>query len=190
MATFKVCGKRRNCSLRAISPFPTVFSNACLSEASKGVIVWGWVKGSRRQYINYLLIILARIVYVRQIILARIVYVRQIILARIVYVRQIILARIVYVRQIILARIVYVRQIILARIVYVRQIILARIVYVRQIILARIVYVRQIILARIVYVRQIIHLYKNITLVKKCNSFQLAVPVKKLKGNHNTQARF
>ena len=40
----KHCGKRRNCSLRAISPFPTVFS-ACFQGASKGVIVWEWVKG-------------------------------------------------------------------------------------------------------------------------------------------------
>ena len=27
VSTLKHCGKRRNCSLRAISPFPTVFSN-------------------------------------------------------------------------------------------------------------------------------------------------------------------
>ena len=32
----KYCGTRRNCSLQAISPFPTVFS--------KGLIVWEWVK--------------------------------------------------------------------------------------------------------------------------------------------------
>ena len=40
----KHCGKRRNCSLRAISPFPTVFSKGLFSRASKGVIVWEWVK--------------------------------------------------------------------------------------------------------------------------------------------------
>ena len=39
----KHCGKRRNCSLRAISPFPTVFSKACFPWVSKGVIVWEWV---------------------------------------------------------------------------------------------------------------------------------------------------
>ena len=43
----KHCGKRRNCSLRAISPFPTVFSKACFPGASKGVIVWEWVKPLR-----------------------------------------------------------------------------------------------------------------------------------------------
>ena len=26
------CGKRRNCSLRAISPFPTVFSKTCTTD--------------------------------------------------------------------------------------------------------------------------------------------------------------
>ena len=41
----KHCGKRRNCFLRAISPFPTVFQKACFPGASKGVIVWEWVKG-------------------------------------------------------------------------------------------------------------------------------------------------
>ena len=40
----KHCEKRRNCSLRAISPFPTVFSKGCFPGASKGVIVWEWVK--------------------------------------------------------------------------------------------------------------------------------------------------
>ena len=41
----KHCGKRRNCSLRAISPFsPSVFLKACFPGASKGVIVWEWVK--------------------------------------------------------------------------------------------------------------------------------------------------
>ena len=34
------CGRRRKCSLRAISPFPTVFSKACFPGALKGVIVW------------------------------------------------------------------------------------------------------------------------------------------------------
>ena len=32
--------------LRAISPVPTVFSKACFSGASKGVVVWEWVKMS------------------------------------------------------------------------------------------------------------------------------------------------
>ena len=36
-------GKRRNCLLRAISPFPTVFSKGSFPRASKGVIVWEWV---------------------------------------------------------------------------------------------------------------------------------------------------
>ena len=39
----KHCGKRRNCSSRAISPFPTVFQKACFPGASKGAIVWEWV---------------------------------------------------------------------------------------------------------------------------------------------------
>ena len=30
--TVKHCGKRRNCSLRAISPFPTVFKKACTAD--------------------------------------------------------------------------------------------------------------------------------------------------------------
>ena len=38
----KHCGKMRNCSLRAIPPFPTVFSKGLFSR-SKGVIVWEWV---------------------------------------------------------------------------------------------------------------------------------------------------
>ena len=40
----KHCGKRRNCSLRAISPCPTVFSKGLFPRASKGTIVWEWVK--------------------------------------------------------------------------------------------------------------------------------------------------
>ena len=40
----KHCGKRRNCSLRAISSFPTIFSKGLFPGASKGVIVWEWVK--------------------------------------------------------------------------------------------------------------------------------------------------
>ena len=40
----KHCGKRRNCLLRGISPFPTVFSKACFPGVSKGVVVWEWVK--------------------------------------------------------------------------------------------------------------------------------------------------
>ena len=41
----KTRGKRRNCSLRAIYPFPTVFffKKYCFPGASKGVIVWEWV---------------------------------------------------------------------------------------------------------------------------------------------------
>ena len=37
----KHCGKRRNCSLRAIPPFPTVFSKGSFP---RGVIVWEWDK--------------------------------------------------------------------------------------------------------------------------------------------------
>ena len=40
----KHCGKRRNCSLRAISPFPKVFSIDLFPRGVKGVIVWEWVK--------------------------------------------------------------------------------------------------------------------------------------------------
>ena len=49
----KHCGKRRNCSLGAIYPFPTVFSKDLYCSvfkrlvskgASKGVIVWEWLK--------------------------------------------------------------------------------------------------------------------------------------------------
>ena len=36
-------GKRRNCLLRAISPFPNCFQKACFPGASKGVIVLEWV---------------------------------------------------------------------------------------------------------------------------------------------------
>ena len=36
-------GKRRNCSLRAISPFSTVFSKGLCPRGVKGVIVWEWV---------------------------------------------------------------------------------------------------------------------------------------------------
>ena len=37
----KHCGKRRNCSWRAISPFPTVFFKRLVSQGhQKGVIVW------------------------------------------------------------------------------------------------------------------------------------------------------
>ena len=39
----KHCGKRRNCSLRAISLFPSVFKS-CFPGASKCVIVWEWIK--------------------------------------------------------------------------------------------------------------------------------------------------
>ena len=40
----KHCGKRRNCSLRAISPFTTVFSKGLFPGGIKSVIVWEWVK--------------------------------------------------------------------------------------------------------------------------------------------------
>ena len=43
----KHCGKRRNCSLRAISPFLQCFQKACFPGASKGVIVWEWVNPRR-----------------------------------------------------------------------------------------------------------------------------------------------
>ena len=39
----KHCGKRRNCLLQAISPFPTVFSKGLFPRASNGVVVWEWV---------------------------------------------------------------------------------------------------------------------------------------------------
>ena len=42
----KHCENRRNCSLRAISPFSQCFQKACFPEASKGVIVWEWVNGT------------------------------------------------------------------------------------------------------------------------------------------------
>ena len=41
------CGKRRNCSLQAISPFPTVFSKGLFPRGiQRCVIVWEWVKTS------------------------------------------------------------------------------------------------------------------------------------------------
>ena len=46
----KHCGKRRNCSLQAVSPFPTVFSKGLFPRASKGVIVWEWVKTKNYHY--------------------------------------------------------------------------------------------------------------------------------------------
>ena len=39
----KHCGKRRNCSLRAISPFPTVFTKGLFPRGVKSVVVWEWV---------------------------------------------------------------------------------------------------------------------------------------------------
>ena len=45
----KHCGKRRNCSLRAISPFPTVFSKGLFPRASKGVIVCEWVNADCKE---------------------------------------------------------------------------------------------------------------------------------------------
>ena len=53
----KHCGKRRNCSLRAISPFPTVFSKGFYPGASKGVIVWKWVKSWDCMVDSYLIFI-------------------------------------------------------------------------------------------------------------------------------------
>ena len=55
----KHCGKRRNCSLRAISPFPTVFSKGLSPEASKGVIAWELVKDN-------LYLILTSILYLKE----------------------------------------------------------------------------------------------------------------------------
>ena len=40
----KHCGKRRNCSLRAISPFPTVFSKDLYWRHVKTGLVWERVK--------------------------------------------------------------------------------------------------------------------------------------------------
>ena len=40
----KHCGKRRNCSLRAISPFPTLFSNGLYGRHVKTGLVWERVK--------------------------------------------------------------------------------------------------------------------------------------------------
>ena len=45
----KHCGKRRNCSLQAISPFPMVFSKGLFPRGIKGVIVWEWVKAVANQ---------------------------------------------------------------------------------------------------------------------------------------------
>ena len=45
-------GKGQNCLLRAISPFPTVFSKGLFPRASKGVIVWEWVKGAFGELYN------------------------------------------------------------------------------------------------------------------------------------------
>ena len=41
----KCCGKRRNCSLRAISPFPTTFSKDLVLQTSKSQVLFG--KGLR-----------------------------------------------------------------------------------------------------------------------------------------------
>ena len=40
----KRLGKRRNCSLRAISPFPSVSKRLVSQGRQKGVIVWEWVQ--------------------------------------------------------------------------------------------------------------------------------------------------
>ena len=39
-----IVGKKKNCSLRAIPPFPTVFSKGLFTRGVKGVTVWEWVK--------------------------------------------------------------------------------------------------------------------------------------------------
>ena len=51
----KRCGKRRNCSLRAISLFPHCFEKACFSGMSKGVIVWEWVNNIFQDSFNKIL---------------------------------------------------------------------------------------------------------------------------------------
>ena len=43
----KHCGKRRNCSLRAISPFPTVFSKDLHCRQVRQRFVWEKVKGTK-----------------------------------------------------------------------------------------------------------------------------------------------
>ena len=43
----KHCGKKRNCLLRAISFFPHCFQKVYFPGASKGVIVWEWVKAAK-----------------------------------------------------------------------------------------------------------------------------------------------
>ena len=40
MVERKHCGKRRNCSLQAISSFPTVFSKICMADTWKPGLVW------------------------------------------------------------------------------------------------------------------------------------------------------
>ena len=49
----KQCGKRKNCSLRAISPFPTVFSKTLVLQARKKKkktgLVWERVNDLRKQ---------------------------------------------------------------------------------------------------------------------------------------------
>ena len=40
----KHCGKKRNCSCEQFLLFPQCFQKACFPGASKGVIVWEWLK--------------------------------------------------------------------------------------------------------------------------------------------------
>ena len=47
----KHCGKRRNCSFRAISSFVTMFSKSCLLQRRQKASIWG--KGLRRFYILF-----------------------------------------------------------------------------------------------------------------------------------------
>ena len=49
----KHCGKRRNCSLRAISPFPTVFSKGLFPRGVKRCHLWEWVNKTERQKQTY-----------------------------------------------------------------------------------------------------------------------------------------
>ena len=48
----KHCGKRRNCLYEQFLLFPQFFEKACFLGASKGVIVWEWVKVSYAKSID------------------------------------------------------------------------------------------------------------------------------------------
>ena len=52
----KHCGKRRNCSSRAIYPFPTVFSKGLFPRGVKSVIMWEWVKPFIRKFQSILIL--------------------------------------------------------------------------------------------------------------------------------------